>query len=323
MTILRIGPGSTLACKYDWEYSGEGERAAPASELAFIRQRKHGAIFSDDLRYGSRRRGHVVSFAKDEDRRQIQPSVLCLVSPPSIPPISMLLFERFLSDKRMNVANVHEPLDIDVDFEHERREEIIQHMYTALWARAGRDRRDGDPLPAAQRDAGSRKSAGPVGRRDRAALRPLYGAAGEALCRKPSYGRRASIRTIPCCIAHWTAREELPGFPRHLSQHVGGFVLTRGRLDETAPIGNAAMDDRTFIEWDKDDIDALGLMKVDVLGAGDAHLHPQGAEPPRRGKAAERYAVEEDYPGSEDPAVYDMLRRADSSASSRSRAARR
>src|SRR4029077_21048177 len=61
---------------------------------------------------------------------------------------------------------------------------------------------------------------------------------------------------------------ELTGFPRHLSQHVGGFVLTRGRLDETVPIGNAAMDERTFIEWDKDDIDTLGLMKVDVLALG-------------------------------------------------------
>ena len=61
---------------------------------------------------------------------------------------------------------------------------------------------------------------------------------------------------------------EIQGFPRHLSQHVGGFVLTRGRLDETVPIGNAAMDERTFIEWDKDDISALGLMKVDVLALG-------------------------------------------------------
>ena len=61
---------------------------------------------------------------------------------------------------------------------------------------------------------------------------------------------------------------QLIGFPRHLSQHVGGFVLTRGRLDETVPIGNAAMDDRTFIEWDRDDIDVLGLMKVDVLALG-------------------------------------------------------
>ena len=70
--------------------------------------------------------------------------------------------------------------------------------------------------------------------------------------------------------ANWSA------FPRHLSQHVGGFVLTRGRLDETVPIGNAAMDERTFIEWDKDDIDALGIMKVDVLALGHADLHPQG-----------------------------------------------
>ena len=102
---------------------------------------------------------------------------------------------------------------------------------------------------------------------------------------------------------------EIQGFPRHLSQHVGGFVLTRGRLDETVPIGNAAMEDRTFIEWDKDDISALGLMKVDVLALGmltcirkTLDLIAQHGGPQYDLATIPR----------EDPAVYAMLQRADS-----------
>src|SRR5262249_40405977 len=96
----------------------------------------------------------------------------------------------------------------------------------------------------------------------------------------------------------------LVGFPRHLSQHVGGFVLTRGRLDETVPIGNAAMDERTFIEWDKDDIDALGIMKVDVLALGMLTCI-------RKAFVLAGIADLADIPA-EDPAVYAMLSRGDS-----------
>ena len=102
---------------------------------------------------------------------------------------------------------------------------------------------------------------------------------------------------------------ELIGFPRHLSQHVGGFVLTRERLDETVPIGNAAMDDRTFIEWDKDDIDTLGLMKVDVLALGMLSCLRRGLDLLRQhyGKDYSLATLPQD-----DPAVYEMLSRADS-----------
>ena len=103
---------------------------------------------------------------------------------------------------------------------------------------------------------------------------------------------------------------ELIGFPRHLSQHVGGFVLTRERLDETVPIGNAAMDDRTFIEWDKDDIDTLGLMKVDVLALGMLSCLRRSLDliPARHyGRDFSLATSPQD-----DPAVYDMLCRADS-----------
>ena len=172
-----------------------------------------------------------------------------------------LLFERFLSRER------REPPDIDVDFEHERREEIIQHIYE----RYGRHR------------AGI--AATVISYRPRSAIRDVGKALGLtedvtarlAGAQWGSFGRAipdAYIRQVgfdpqnPMIRRAVDFATRLLGFPRHLSQHVGGFVLTRGRLDELVPIGNAAMADRTFIEWDKDDIDALGLMKVDVLALG-------------------------------------------------------
>jgi error-prone DNA polymerase len=112
----------------------------------------------------------------------------------------------------------------------------------------------------------------------------------------PSIGRVAALAS------------ELVGFPRHLSQHVGGFVLTRDRLDETVPIGNGAMPDRTFIEWDKDDIDALGVMKVDVLGLGMLTCLRKCFELLER-HAGERHTL--DSIPRDDPAVYDMLCAAD------------
>src|SRR5262249_26921232 len=102
---------------------------------------------------------------------------------------------------------------------------------------------------------------------------------------------------------------ELIGFPRHLSQHVGGFILTRAPLDQTVPIGNAAMDERTFIEWDKDDIDTLRLMKVDVLALGMLSCI-QGGLDLRKDHYGKDYALAA-LPD-EDTAVYEMLSRADS-----------
>ena len=103
--------------------------------------------------------------------------------------------------------------------------------------------------------------------------------------------------------------DEIVGFPRHLSQHVGGFVITEGRLDELVPIENAAMEDRTVIAWDKDDIDALGILKVDVLALGMLTCIRKALRPPRRATPASRYTLATLPP--EDPAVYDMLCRAD------------
>ncbi|WP_332713964.1 error-prone DNA polymerase [Pelagibacterium mangrovi] len=173
-----------------------------------------------------------------------------------------LLFARFLSKNR------GEPPDIDVDFEHERREEVIQHIYETY----GRHR------------AGI--AATVISYRPRSAIREV----GKAL----GLTEDITSRIASTVWGSWT-NEKLPdkhieqagldpsnpnilravklatrllGFPRHLSQHVGGFVLTQNRLDEYVPIANAAMDERTFIEWDKDDIDRVGMLKVDVLGLG-------------------------------------------------------
>ena len=208
-----------------------------------------------------------------------------------------LLFERFVSTER------REPPDIDVDFEHERREEVIQYIYQRYGrARAGiaatvihyRPKR-------AIREVG--KAMG-LSEDATAALSAQSWHVGEELwsddCLKEigldpsSFVVRRSIELA----------RQLVGLPRHLSQHVGGFVLTRSRLDETVPIGKAAMQDRTFIEWDKDDIDKLGIMKVDVLALGMLTCV-------RKAFALLGLKNLADLPV-EDRAVYDMLCRGDS-----------
>jgi len=172
-----------------------------------------------------------------------------------------LLFARFISEERK------EPPDIDVDFEHERREEVIQYIYT----RYGRERAGIAATVISYRARSAIRDVGKVfGLTEDITARLAgtvwgsWGASGSDL-----KVRQAGIDPDNPVIRQAVAMaERLMGFPRHLSQHVGGFVLTRTRLDEIVPIGNAAMDNRTFIEWDKDDIDELGLMKVDVLALG-------------------------------------------------------
>jgi error-prone DNA polymerase len=172
-----------------------------------------------------------------------------------------VLFARFISEER------REPPDIDVDFEHERREEIIQHIY----ARYGRERAGLAATvihyrpKSAIREVG--KALGLTEDITAALSGTQWGSWGSDITR--TQVKEAGLDPDNPLIARAVGlARRLIGFPRHLSQHVGGFVLTRARLDELVPIGNAAMADRTFIEWDKDDIDALGLMKVDVLALG-------------------------------------------------------
>ncbi len=172
-----------------------------------------------------------------------------------------LLFERFVSRER------NEPPDIDIDFEHERREEVFQYIYQKY----GRDR------------AGI--VAEVISYRPRSAVRDVGKALGLSLDRVDLLAKKLewwgdkplpdeTLREAGLNPEEYTVRclrelvSQIQGFPRHLSQHVGGFVMTRGPLHEMVPIGNTAMPDRTFIEWDKDDIDVLGILKVDCLALG-------------------------------------------------------
>ncbi len=172
-----------------------------------------------------------------------------------------LLFARFISSER------REPPDIDVDFEHERREEVIQYIYE----RYGRARAGLVATVIRYRPRSAIREVGKVlGLSEDITARiagTVWGSWGEGI--PEAHLRQAGLDPENAVIRQAVSfATRILGFPRHLSQHVGGFVLARGRLDEIVPIGNAAMDDRTFIEWDKDDIDALGLMKVDVLALG-------------------------------------------------------
>ncbi|MEM1186546.1 MAG: error-prone DNA polymerase [Planctomycetota bacterium] len=171
-----------------------------------------------------------------------------------------LLFERFVSRERA------EPPDIDIDFEHERREEVLQYIY----AKYGRER--------------AALTAEVISYRGRSAIREVGKAMGlpedcvDALAKNlDRWGEAVTDERVeelgldpsdPVLRHVIRLASELAGFPRHLSQHVGGFVITQGRLENLVPIENAAMDDRTVIEWDKDDIDAMGMLKVDCLGLG-------------------------------------------------------
>jgi len=213
-----------------------------------------------------------------------------------------LLFERFISPER------REPPDIDVDFEHERREEVIQYIY----GKYGREHAGIAATVISYRGRSAIREVGKVFGLSEDTIGALsssiWGGGGGAVSKDAL--TRTGLDPQSRRMRHVLAlAQEINGFPRHLSQHVGGFVITRSRLDEVMPIGNAAMDDRTFVEWDKDDLDALGILKIDVLGLGmlsclrkalnlmDKHYGDQrtlATIPP------------------EDPAVYRMLCRADS-----------
>ena len=208
-----------------------------------------------------------------------------------------MLFERFISRER------NEPPDIDVDFEHQRREEVIQYIYSKY----GRDR--------------AAIAATVVTYRSRSAIRDVGMALGlpEALVDVVAKDhhhfdalRPASIEghdVDAALLGQWFhLAEQLQGAPRHLSQHVGGFVLTQGKLTRLVPVENAAMVDRSIIQWDKDDLDAMGLLKVDVLALGmlSAIRRCLDLISAQRGYRFEM----QDIPA-EDPATYDMICKAD------------
>jgi error-prone DNA polymerase len=279
-------------------------RALLRDEFGLIRQQNYAYYFLTvhDL----------VAFARAQDppilcqgRGSAANSVVCfLLGITSVDPVEHnLLFSRFVS------ADRNEPPDIDVDFEHERREEVMQYVYR----RYGRHRAGIAATIAHYRPRSAVREVGKV-----------LGLSEDVTNRLSStvWGSHASTmddRRIeesgfdlanPEIARLGMIVQRLLGFPRHLGQHVGGFVLTHDRLDETVPIHNAAMADRTFIEWDKDDIDVLGLMKVDVLALGMLTCIHKAFDLMRQ-HGLGNHTLEVDL-DADDPAVYDMLCKGDS-----------
>ncbi|MDH7790056.1 error-prone DNA polymerase [Ochrobactrum sp. AN78] len=275
-------------------------------ELALIEQLNYAAYFLTV--------NDIVQYARSkkilcQGRGSAANSVVCFcLGVTGVDPTEVdLLFERFISAERK------EPPDIDVDFEHERREEVMQYVYR-------RYSTDRAAIVATVISYRSRSAIRDVGKAlgltedvTGALANTVWGISGGGIDKQ--HIRQAGLDPDNPIIRRAVELAlELIGFPRHLSQHVGGFVLTRDRLDETVPIGPAAMDKRSFIEWDKDDIDEVGLMKVDVLSLGMLtcirkafdliHTHkPQHYD----GKKLTLATLPR-----EDKAVYDMLCKGDS-----------
>ncbi|WP_084678903.1 error-prone DNA polymerase [Methylocystis sp. ATCC 49242] len=212
-----------------------------------------------------------------------------------------LLFERFISAER------NEPPDIDVDFEHERREEVIQYIYT----RFGRERAG---LAAAVTTYRGKSAIREIGKAF-GLSNDLLGRLSSAAFGRGSDGSRArdiarlGLDASELRFAKALAlAAEIEGFPRHLTQHSGGFVITRDRLDEVVPVSPAAMEGRTTIEWDKDDLDALGLLKIDVLALGMLTCLRKGLD-----LLAQHYGIVHRLSSipAEDQRVYAMISRAD------------
>jgi len=275
-------------------------RALVEYELALIEELKYEPYFltvHDIVRF-ARSRGILC-----QGRGSAANSAVCYaLHITEVNPACMeMLFERFISRER------NEPPDIDVDFEHERREEVIQYLY----AKYGRER--------------AALAATVISYRPKSAMRDVGKALGFDL---------EQVDRLSKSMAWWDGRQVLPqrlaeagfdpenqkvrllvqlldeliGFPRHLSQHVGGFVIARGKLSQLVPIENAAMAERTIIQWDKDDLDALGLLKVDVLALGMLSAIRRALD--EVGRLRGRTITMADIPR-EDPAVYEMIGHAD------------
>ena len=252
----------------------------------------------------------IVTFARSrgilcQGRGSAANSVVCYcLGVTSVSPeIGTMVFERFVSEAR------DEPPDIDIDFEHERREEVIQYIYnrygrhraglcsTVIHYRGKRAIREVGTAMGLSKDTVSALSS---------QLWGFFSTKKLEEQRIREIGLNPSDRHLNLTLK---IIDEIIGFPRHLSQHVGGFVITEGRLDELVPIENASMEDRTVISWDKDDIDSLGILKVDILSLGMLTCIRKSFD------MIQQY-FGDDYTlanlPAEDSKVYDMLCRADS-----------
>ncbi|MBV8889075.1 MAG: DNA polymerase III subunit alpha [Alphaproteobacteria bacterium] len=292
---------------------GEGEQGRPAEglpdhiralierELALIEKLDYARYFLTVH--------DIVQFARSQDilcqgRGSAANSVVCYcLGITSVDPARIdVLFERFISAAR------NEPPDIDVDFEHERREEVIQYIYDKY----GRDRAGIAATVICYRARGAIREVGKVmglsGDIVAALAGIVWGWSNEGIGddKVREAGLDPTDRNLRLTL---DLAAELIGFPRHLSQHVGGFVITRGPLSELVPIENAAMEDRTFIEWDKDDLDALGILKIDILALGMLTCIRKSFDLLARhyGRHYQMATIPAEH-----PAVYGMLSRADS-----------
>ena len=288
-----------------WRYpSGVPERVQKmlAHELTLISKLKYEPYFLTVR--------DVVAFARSRDilcqgRGSAANSVVCFsLGITSVSPeIGTMVFERFVSEAR------DEPPDIDVDFEHERREEVIQWIYqrygrhraglcaTVIHYRGKRAIREVGRAMGLSEDTISALSS---------QLWGFFSAKGLEAERLAEIGLDYRDRRLRQTLE---LVYEINGFPRHLSQHVGGFIMTEGRLDELIPIENATMEDRTVICWDKDDIDSLGILKVDVLSLGMLTCIRKAFDLLKM-HHQQTWTLATLPP--EDPKVYDMLCRADS-----------
>jgi error-prone DNA polymerase len=278
----------------------DGARALVEKELALIRHKQYEPYFltvHDIVRF-ARTRGILC-----QGRGSAANSIVCYaIGITAIDPARMdLLFERFLSEER------NEPPDIDVDFEHERREEVIQYIYR----RYGRER--------------AAIAATVIRYRARSAVRDVARALGLGEDQVAQLGRTVGNWSTDAPAAERLRERgfdpasrpmrqlvalvgELLGKPRHLSQHVGGFVISEHPLHSLVPVENAAMEDRTIIQWDKDDLESMRLLKVDVLALGMLTCIRKALDLMRTHRGRELAMV--DIPA-EDPDTYAMIRRGD------------
>ena len=291
-------------------YEGAGRRwpnGMPAKvqlqiehELELIRELKYEHYFltvADIVRFAQAQ--HILC----QGRGSAANSVVCFcIGVTEVDPARMsVLFERFISKER------NEPPDIDIDFEHQRREEVIQYLYQ----RYGRHRAALTAVVISYRPKSAIRDVGKALGFDADVLDALAANHTWWDGREVMRERLVEVGLDPDELAVQQLMQltgQLMGFPRHMSQHPGGFVLTRGPLSRMVPIENATMEDRTIIEWDKDDLDAMGLLKVDVLALGMLSAIRRALEfvSIRKGYVFEM----QDIPA-EDPVTYDMICKAD------------
>jgi error-prone DNA polymerase len=230
-------------------------------ELKLIEEMKYAAYFltvHDIVRYARYERKILCQGRGSAANSMV---CYCLEITEVEPTTGNLVFGRFLSTER------NEPPDIDVDFEHERREEVMQYIYNKY----GRLHAGLTATVITYRSKGAMREVAKVFGLSNDAIDMLNSMSWSSYARDndPEHLKKVGINPDDPIVARvLQISSELMGFPRHLSQHVGGFILTRDRLDHLVPISNAAMEDRTVVEWDKADIESLKLLKVDVLALG-------------------------------------------------------